>query len=124
MRKNKIISILVIFIFAMSSGCALIGKKQPYKTLAITKITAEEIVSAAKKFRASGDLSEENFRKVRDIYVKARKANDALIDAMILSLDLGIVPESNPDYQEALKTYTKLARDLWELAVEFKLISN
>jgi len=123
MFRGKLIT-LFILVFMLSGCAALISKPEPYKALALTKATAEEIAATAKTMYAEGKLSEENFEKVRKAYTLVKKAQDAVIDVFIVSLELGMYPESNPDYVEAIKHLDKLSRGLLNLALELGILKK
>lgn len=124
MRKitvMKRITAMVIIVAFM--GCASIQTK-PYLGMALTKATAEEAMSVAVVLYMDGTLSKEKYSKFRGVYEKGRMANDAVINALQMALDLGTNPDSNPNYLAALVEFEKLIGSLAVLAIEFQLIDE
>ncbi|MBT9165011.1 MAG: hypothetical protein DDT22_00260 [candidate division WS2 bacterium] len=116
MKKKFIFVVLVVTVL---SGCASFVKKEhPYKTIALGKVAAEELVSAAKQMNRDKLLSDANLQKVKTVYESARKANDVVIDMFIMSLNLGVDPRTVPDYNKALDSYMKLMQDLLSLSFD------
>lgn len=118
MKRIAAMVLIVAFI-----GCASIQTK-PYVGMALTKATAEEAMSIAVVLYMDGTLSQEKYYKFRGVYEKGRKANDAVISALQVALDLGTSPDSNPNYVAAMSEFVELMGDFTELAFEFQLIDE
>ena len=122
-----IVSFVILISFTVNTGCiSLISKdsserKTPYKTLAITKATAEALAKTAKAMYMQGLISDSDLNKVKDTYNLCSKANDAAIDAMIFALDSGIVPHTSPNYLSAIVQLDNLLTDLLKLSKELKI---
>lgn len=118
--------VLLVFLTANSGCLSLISKdssdsKSTYKTLAITKATAETIAKTAKIMHNKGNISDEDILKIKELYTMSRNANDAVIDALLIALDSGIIPHTSPDYLNAILQLDSLLSDLLKLSKEFKI---
>ena len=96
--------------------------KQSYKPLAYSKVTAEEIAITTKNLYAQGLIDKDTYNAIKNAYEKARLANSAVIDAVIVALDSGIRPEDSPEYQIAMQRYLKLLNELVNLAIKYGII--
>jgi hypothetical protein len=116
---------VLIFVLLISTACTkLIQTDQPYKTLALSKATAEEIVSTAKAMNKNCQLSDVDLSKIKVLYERARKLNDLIIDSMITALNLGIDPRTTADYNQTIEQFSTVLRDLYNLAIEFKIVKQ
>lgn len=122
MKKIRLVSVTICIITMLFACSTLIKNDKPYKALAMSKATAEEIVSVAKKMNNAGELSDKDLEKVRDMYEQARMANDFVINTLIISLNLGIDPRENINYNKAVDDFSNLLNDFMKLARELKLI--
>ncbi|MBT9168605.1 MAG: hypothetical protein DDT19_01952 [Syntrophomonadaceae bacterium] len=123
--KRKFILITLIITSLLFSGCVTIPKKEPpYKEIALGKIAAEELVSVAKCMHRNKLLSDADLERVRIAYESARRANDVVISMFIASLNHGIDPRTDPEYNRMLDSYVRLMQDLLNLGVELKIIKE
>ncbi|MBT9175674.1 MAG: hypothetical protein DDT22_01358 [candidate division WS2 bacterium] len=125
MKKKFMFTSTVLIVALLFSGCATITKKEPpYKEIALGKIAAEELVSVAKRMHRDKLLSDADLERVRIAYESARRANDVVISMFITSLNLGIDPRTNIEYNRMLDSYMRLMQDLLNLSVELKIIKE
>jgi len=95
-----------------------------YKYVETTKVTAEGIAKIAINMHKAETLDDKNYLRVKDTYERARKASDAAIFAMQMSLEVGEDPRSSENYNLALDESMRLLTKLIELAVDLKLIQG
>lgn len=114
---------IAILLLAMLSSCISVFDSS-YKTLALTKVSAEGIAKTAKTLHTQRILSDEDISKIRHIYEKARIANDAVIDAMITAIDNGIRPETSEDYLINIAVYNNILIELMDKAKELNIIKE
>ena len=121
MKRKMSLAIGILF-FVVS--CAATTQTSIYKGIALTRVTAESIIKAAKEAKANGQLTDMNFQAIAAAYEKGRKANDAVIDAMKVALDLGIQPETSPSYIAAFADFNKVFKEIVDLAIMLGLIKG
>ena len=93
MKRNIVKLQIVILLLIMLTSCIGIFDSS-YKTLALSKVSAEGIAKTAKDLHKQNVISDKNIADLKHIYEKARLANDAVIAAMVTAIDNGIRPEN------------------------------
>jgi len=117
--------VAVVICVLLLVGCATsVQVNTAYKGLALTKATAEAIVSAAKVAKAGGQISDVTYAEVIGAYNKGKLANDAVIDAFIGAINAGIDPATSPNYTAAMTSLGTALMELKNLAVSLGLLKS
>ncbi|MBI5056986.1 MAG: hypothetical protein HZB61_10270 [Nitrospirae bacterium] len=114
---------MCLLVVMLLTSCASLSPNT-YKYVETTKVTAEGIAKIAIDMHKAGTLDDKSYLRVKSTYESARKASDAAIYVMQMSLEVGEDPRSSENYNLALDESMRLLSKLIELGVDLKLIQG